>query len=337
MLQDIQYFLQTVLDKLKNDPMSITPDDARRLHEHFGADDARMARLISAVETTAAAHNDLVEITQQDIPSLAASSHASIHTIAQDLLVAIDKCPSDVNAEVLTMGQRAVSNMQKVLGKKTAPHPELEAELQAEYARIKNKVEAGTVTKAEANHLHSLEARAHGHTEPGGLTAKAQSVATRRERTASLSDASNGQSTANKGQGQGISPQEQSHRDREANLRKVEFALRDKVEHDPDHVTKEDAALLVSRERRAHNVVEKDSLAAHAQSLADKHANLEHAKEHVSDKPAEQIKKNDAAELQSREARLHGSVESGSMAAEVQSKADKNVNQSAGGQSAVAA
>lgn len=46
------------------------------------------------------------------------------------------------------------------------------------------------MTFEEANHLHSLEARAHGHTEKGGLTAKAQSVATKRERQASISEAS---------------------------------------------------------------------------------------------------------------------------------------------------
>jgi hypothetical protein len=203
------------------------------------------------------------------------------------------------------------------------------------------KVEQGTVTKEEADHLHSLEARAHGHTEKGGLTAHAQSVAARRQRGQSLSDGSthaandaNGSSNnPSDGQGtsgnQGLSPEEQSHKDKEANLRKVEFALRPKVEKDPEHVTKEDASLLVSRERRAHNVVEKGSLAAEAQSLADKNINLQHAKEEVSNKDDKEISKDDAALLQSHEARVHGTVEQGDMAAEVQSKADKNQNQAA--------
>lgn len=78
--------------------------------------------------------------------------------------------------------------MQRAIGQIKAPHPELEAELRAEYAKIEPKVEQGTVTKAEADHLHSLEARAHGHTERGGLAAKSQSVAAKRERALSLSN-----------------------------------------------------------------------------------------------------------------------------------------------------
>lgn len=80
--------------------------------------------------------------------------------------------------------------MQKAIGHTNAPHPELEAELQQEYAKIVPKVERGVVTKAEADRLHSLEARTHGHTERGGLTAIAQSVAARCERRASISSSS---------------------------------------------------------------------------------------------------------------------------------------------------
>lgn len=76
--------------------------------------------------------------------------------------------------------------MQKAIGHTNAPHPELEAELQQEYAKIVLRVERGTVTKAEADRLHSLEARAHGHTERGGLTAIAQSVAARCDRRSSI-------------------------------------------------------------------------------------------------------------------------------------------------------
>lgn len=72
--------------------------------------------------------------------------------------------------------------MQKAIGHTNAPHPELEAELQQEYAQILPKVRRGTVSKAEADHLHSLEARTHGHTERGGLAATAQSVAAKYER-----------------------------------------------------------------------------------------------------------------------------------------------------------
>jgi hypothetical protein len=71
--------------------------------------------------------------------------------------------------------------MQRAIGQTNAPHPELEAELQEEIAKIVPKVEQGTVTKEDADHLHSLEARAHDHTEKGGITSVAQSVAAKRE------------------------------------------------------------------------------------------------------------------------------------------------------------
>ena len=79
------------------------------------------------------------------------------------------------------------TEMQKAVGRASAPHPELESELQDQYREIAPKVAQGIVTKEEADQLHSLEARAHGHTEKGGLTAAAQSVAAKRERALSLS------------------------------------------------------------------------------------------------------------------------------------------------------
>jgi hypothetical protein len=76
--------------------------------------------------------------------------------------------------------------MQRAVGHTDAPYPELEAELQGEIARIEPKVVEGTVTVEEANHLHFLEARTHGHTEKGGATSIAQSVATKHEYQLSL-------------------------------------------------------------------------------------------------------------------------------------------------------
>lgn len=85
----------------------------------------------------------------------------------------------------------AVTEMEKAVGHLNAAHPEVEAELEEETARIGCKIVAGTVTKAEADHLHSLEARAHGHTEKGGVTATAQSIAAKRENQSSLSGGRN--------------------------------------------------------------------------------------------------------------------------------------------------
>jgi hypothetical protein len=148
--------------------------------------------------------------------------------------------------------------MQKAIGQTNAPHPELEAELQEEFARIVPKVEQGTVTREEADHLHSLEARAHGHTEKGGLTAAAQSVAAKRERALSLSDNTN----ANRAE-------QQSAADKETNLKMAELTISPKVGNEPEAITKEDTALVQSREHRAHGHVKKGSIAAEAQHFAD--------------------------------------------------------------------
>ena len=86
--------------------------------------------------------------------------------------------------------------MQRAIGQSNAPHPELEAALQAKKAEVGMKIEEGTVTKADADSLHSLEARAHGHTEKGGVTALAQSAVAKRERKMSLGGMSDTQDTA---------------------------------------------------------------------------------------------------------------------------------------------
>ncbi|PSN62942.1 hypothetical protein BS50DRAFT_558660 [Corynespora cassiicola Philippines] len=173
----IQSDMQSVVGKLKEDPLSITPDDARRLSENFNASNPHSARIISAVEALAIANPEL-----HDDKSTLGMPHASILTLVKDLQVAVDTSPEAVTPEMLSITQNIVNQMQNAVGLRNRPHPELEKELQKEFAKLEPKVEHGTVTKAEANHLHSLEARAHGHAEKGGLTAHAQSIAAKRER-----------------------------------------------------------------------------------------------------------------------------------------------------------
>ncbi|KAF2277512.1 uncharacterized protein EI97DRAFT_295516 [Westerdykella ornata] len=314
-----QNVLHDVIEKLKMDPTSITPDDARRLHEHFTAIDPSTARIIAAVEANPASHDDIAAATGTT-EALSKAVHTSLHTIVQDLVSAVDKNPNDVTDEILRLTQVALSRMRSALGIANAPHPELEPELHEEMAKIAPKVKQGTVTKAEADHLHSLEARAHGHTEKGGLTAAAQSIAAKRDRRQSISSGSNDQAASDI---RGLDAQEQSHRDRQENLDKVEAVLRPKIENEPEHVTKEDAAVLVSREQRAHNVVHKGSLAAQAQSLADRNENLHPAKAEICGKGVDKITKADAAMPQSRETRAPGTHEEGCHASPIQSIADK--------------
>jgi hypothetical protein len=129
--------------------------------------------------------------------------------------------------------------MQKAVGHTNAPHPELEAELQEEIARIEPKVVEGTVTVEEANRLHSLEARAHGHTEKGGTTSIAQSVAAKRERQLSLRGGSSPTSSRSRANSKTHWPQEQLHRNNDADLN-IDTAIKPKS--DQDIVTKADVS-----------------------------------------------------------------------------------------------
>lgn len=56
--------------------------------------------------------------------------------------------------------------MQQAMHRTHAPHPELQAELQQEYARIVPKVERSTIIKAESNASQTLKGQANGHAQP---------------------------------------------------------------------------------------------------------------------------------------------------------------------------
>ncbi|EMD63302.1 hypothetical protein COCSADRAFT_93075 [Bipolaris sorokiniana ND90Pr] len=237
--------LEVILDRLKTDPSSITADDARLLSENFNTHNERAVRIISAVEYLAIAN--------------------------KDLHVALGGSPEEVTTEVLRTTQSIVSKMQRALGHTNVPHPEVEGELQEEIVKIEPKIAQGTVTKAEADRLHSLEARAHGHTEKGGITAAAQSVVARRERQLSLSGgpealqpSGSEQLQANK---EGFkSPEQQSQYDKEGNLLQAADAVKDKIEEGT--VTKAEASHLQSLKSRAHGDTFKGFIAATAQSTA---------------------------------------------------------------------
>ncbi|KAH8733031.1 hypothetical protein GQ44DRAFT_601333 [Phaeosphaeriaceae sp. PMI808] len=169
-----QYFrdiVNNILKKVRHDPSSITTADARRLSENVVVNNQHTARIISAVEFFANASEAIYGVD----PSLGQTPHTSLLTAVRDLVMAIDQNPTDVTAEVLKLAQGAVGKMQKALGQANAPQPELDAESQEEVTRIEPKVAQGTITNEEASHLHLIEARAHGHTEKGGIASIALS------------------------------------------------------------------------------------------------------------------------------------------------------------------
>jgi hypothetical protein len=277
-----QSLMQDILVKLKNDPSSITTENARRLSENAVVGDLRTAKIISAVEAFAVASETINEVD----PQLGQAPHTSLLTVVNDLKVAVDQNPTDVTAEVLKKAQTVVSSkyttyrfdmagqlfkhtdhvteMQRVVGHSNAPHPELEAQLKEEIAKIEPKIVEGTVTIEEANHLHSLEARAHGHTEKGGITSVAQSVAAKRERQLSLSSGSGPIQSRASANSKTVSSQEQSYRNKEAKLREAEIAVQPEVLQRT--VNDEDASPLHSREALAHDHTDKNGLPASAHS-----------------------------------------------------------------------
>jgi hypothetical protein len=109
-----------------------------------------------------------------------------------------------------------------------------------------------TVTKEDADLLHSREVRAHGAVEKGGITAHAQSLAAKNVQTQIEEE-----------------KRIQSHNEKEKNFEQAVHIIEPKIVNVPDSVIKEDADLLHSRDRRAHSIV-MAPIAANAQSLAAK-------------------------------------------------------------------
>lgn len=104
-----QYFqgiLNHVLEKLRDDPASITTEDARRLSENAVAGDMRTAKIISAVEAFAAASEVIHEVD----PQLGQAPQTSLLTVVNDLKVAVDQNPTNVTTEVLRTAQNVVSS-----------------------------------------------------------------------------------------------------------------------------------------------------------------------------------------------------------------------------------
>ena len=109
--------------------------------------------------------------------------------------------------------------------------------------------------KSAAGQTISEVAKAEGGTTKGSTSAKMQSE---------LTKAQNASQTPHRSTGSTL----QSHATKEANLQDAKENILPKMEMEPEHVTKEDANLLRSRETRAHGVTEKGGVAATAQHLA---------------------------------------------------------------------
>ncbi|RMY98090.1 hypothetical protein D0862_07763 [Hortaea werneckii] len=119
----------------------------------------------------------------------------------------------------------------------------------------------GSVTEADAAYLHSREARASGQANPppGSLSAQAEHLAAVNEGHATAQASAGGENN---------DPASQSAKDRLRNLEEATSQVGQKMARDPEHVTKDDANLLHSREERAFGETEKGGISAQAQSMA---------------------------------------------------------------------
>lgn len=134
------------------------------------------------------------------------------------------------------------------------------AKMQSEFTKQRNAAQGigRSSNKSAAGQAISDVAKAEGGTTQGSTPAQMQSEIIKAQ---------------NAGSGQGgpfesVDPTTRSEMDRETNLIDAEQEMVPKMQNDPEHVTKEDASLLRSRETRAHGVTEKGGIAATAQHMA---------------------------------------------------------------------
>lgn len=100
-----------VLDKLRTDPLSITPEDARRLSEQVEVTDRRSASIVSAVESLALASQDLQQLdTQSDAPHMVHEARHTQQVLVNDLKAAVDSDPKSVTLDLLKATQEIVSS-----------------------------------------------------------------------------------------------------------------------------------------------------------------------------------------------------------------------------------
>jgi hypothetical protein len=119
---------------------------------------------------------------------------------------------------------------------------------------VRPKIEADTTTKPETDHPKSLQVPTKSGTEKSGTVGRRGS------------NASNGRTRANS---KSItSPEEQSRRDKDENLRTTEAAIKPKLENGT--VTQADSETLRSRETRNHGNTEKGGFSATAQSFVSR-------------------------------------------------------------------
>ena len=128
-------------------------------------------------------------------------------------------------------------------------------------AKIGSKLDnaPSTVTSEDASLLHSREARVTGGPTKGDLASQAQSIAAANEKGATVPTNTP------------LDPAQQSRSEPEDYV-EVADKIAAKLETEPENITKEDGAMLHSRETKAFGRTEKGGITSQAQSQAAKNA-----------------------------------------------------------------
>ena len=220
---------------------------------------------------------------------------------------------------------------------------------------VGSKLEAApdSITKEDAQAVHRAESRLQSQQPPSGsISSQVQHQAAVNEGATGSTCTGNATASARTNAAP-VDPTVQSQMDRQANYADAASKVGGKLVNEPGNVTKEEADLLHSREQRAFGVTEKGGLASQAQhqvaenegattttrsnatasnpttqSQMDRQANYEEAAAKVGSKLAnepENITKEDADLVHSREHRALGHTEKGGLAAQAQHQVAQNM------------
>lgn len=246
--RDFQIVAATVGEKIAKDPEHVTQEDANLVHSR---------------EQKAHGHTEKGGISAQ-----------AMHLAAQNA------------AKMTADNEVAVEDSTGLLGPEQLTHISKENDFHNAAAELRTKIadHPEHITKQDADHIHSLEQKAHGHTEKGGITAQVQHLAAQ---NAAKAETDKGVTKVIIGidveESAGIiNAEELSHLSKERDFYMAATAIGEKIAHDPEHVTQEDADSIHSREQKAHGHTEKGGITAHAQHLAAENATKAHA-HHVKD------------------------------------------------------
>ncbi|KAF2498543.1 hypothetical protein BU16DRAFT_558598 [Lophium mytilinum] len=139
-----------------------------------------MERLTRANE---AASSKTAGLDMKSFTDLAMMVDAKLDAATDGVTLEDLKLFEDVVAKMQKKMEAAMAASEGVMESAGAPNTRLEHELKREITKVEPKIGDGTITEEDANRLHSLETRAHGRTQKGGVTAHAQSIAAKKARS----------------------------------------------------------------------------------------------------------------------------------------------------------